>query len=120
MAVTTQFLDNDIIKIQLFKPDASGKPTGEKLKTVVLFWGDQVRVTGKQDDKHVVELQQREWNETEGKYKTVKYAGLLPKKTKFRDDSVLKVRFIDIGQGDVSWVVMADPENNEFCVLTPR
>jgi predicted enzyme related to lactoylglutathione lyase len=27
---------------------------------------------------------------------------------------------IDIGQGDVSWVVMADPDENEFCVLTPR
>jgi predicted enzyme related to lactoylglutathione lyase len=26
---------------------------------------------------------------------------------------------IDIGQGDVSWVVMADPDGNEFCVLTP-
>jgi len=25
-------------------------------------------------------------------------------------------RRIDIGQGDVSWVVMADPEGNEFCV----
>ena len=24
---------------------------------------------------------------------------------------------IDIGQGDVPWVVMADPEGNEFCVL---
>jgi len=29
-------------------------------------------------------------------------------------------RPIDIGQGDVSWVVLADPEGNEFCVLTPR
>jgi predicted enzyme related to lactoylglutathione lyase len=27
---------------------------------------------------------------------------------------------IDIGQGDVSWVVMADPDGNEFCVLAPR
>ena len=27
---------------------------------------------------------------------------------------------IDIGQGDVSWVVMADPDGNEFCVLSPR
>lgn len=27
---------------------------------------------------------------------------------------------IDIGQGDVPWVVMADPGGNEFCVLTPR
>ncbi|MEG8279725.1 VOC family protein [Streptomyces sp. AHA2] len=23
----------------------------------------------------------------------------------------------DVGQGDVSWIVMADPEGNEFCVL---
>jgi predicted enzyme related to lactoylglutathione lyase len=23
----------------------------------------------------------------------------------------------DVGQGDVSWVVLADPEGNEFCVL---
>ena len=27
---------------------------------------------------------------------------------------------IDIGQGDVDWVVMADPDGNEFCVLSPR
>jgi predicted enzyme related to lactoylglutathione lyase len=32
----------------------------------------------------------------------------------------LGARKIDIGQGDVSWVVMADPENNEFCVLQSR
>ncbi|MFT7650138.1 MAG: hypothetical protein ACI8Y4_004904 [Candidatus Poriferisodalaceae bacterium] len=25
---------------------------------------------------------------------------------------------IDIGQGDASWVVLADPENNEFCILS--
>jgi hypothetical protein len=27
---------------------------------------------------------------------------------------------IDIGQGDVRWIVLTDPEGNEFCVLTPR
>ena len=26
----------------------------------------------------------------------------------------------DIGQKDVPWVVMADPEGNEFCVLRPQ
>ncbi|MER5325898.1 VOC family protein [Streptosporangium roseum] len=26
---------------------------------------------------------------------------------------------IDVGQGDVPWTVLADPEGNEFCVLTP-
>lgn len=29
----------------------------------------------------------------------------------------LGARRIDIGQGDVGWVVLADPEGNEFCVL---
>ena len=32
----------------------------------------------------------------------------------------LGARHVDIGQGDVTWVVMADPEGNEFCVLRPR
>src|SRR5262249_47749456 len=26
---------------------------------------------------------------------------------------------VDIGQGDVPWKVLADPEGNDFCVLTP-
>ncbi len=26
----------------------------------------------------------------------------------------------DIGQGDVTWTVLADPQGNEFCVLSPR
>jgi predicted enzyme related to lactoylglutathione lyase len=32
----------------------------------------------------------------------------------------LGARTVDIGQGDASWVVMADPDGNEFCVLSPR
>lgn len=32
----------------------------------------------------------------------------------------LGARKADIGQGDVDWVVLADPEGNEFCVLGPR
>ena len=27
---------------------------------------------------------------------------------------------VDVGQGDVSWTVLADPEGSEFCVLSPR
>ncbi len=26
----------------------------------------------------------------------------------------------DVGQGDVPWLVMADPEGNDFCILGPR
>ena len=29
----------------------------------------------------------------------------------------LGARPADIGQGEVPWVVLADPEGNEFCVL---
>ena len=32
----------------------------------------------------------------------------------------LGAKLADVGQGDVSWIVMADPEGQEFCVLTPR
>jgi Glyoxalase-like domain len=32
----------------------------------------------------------------------------------------LGARHADVGQGDVSWVVLADPEGNEFCVLAGR
>ena len=39
-----------------------------------------------------------------------------------RDEEVERVMAfgatrVDVGQGDVSWVVLADPEGNEFCVL---
>lgn len=29
-------------------------------------------------------------------------------------------RHADIGQSDVGWVVLADPEGNEFCVLSSK
>jgi hypothetical protein len=32
----------------------------------------------------------------------------------------LGARPADVGQGDASWVVLADPEGNEFCVLANR
>jgi hypothetical protein len=27
---------------------------------------------------------------------------------------------VDIGQGEQTWIVLADPDGNEFCVLSPR
>jgi hypothetical protein len=32
----------------------------------------------------------------------------------------LGAKHVDIGQGEQSWVVLADPEGNEFCVLGSR
>lgn len=42
-----------------------------------------------------------------------------------QDDEVrrllgLGARRADVGQGDASWVVLTDPEGNEFCVLADR
>ncbi|HEX6516708.1 MAG TPA: VOC family protein [Nocardioidaceae bacterium] len=42
-----------------------------------------------------------------------------------QDDEVrrlldLGARHVDVGQGQESWVVLADPEGNEFCVLAGR
>ncbi|OBC05072.1 glyoxalase [Mycobacterium sp. 852013-50091_SCH5140682] len=32
----------------------------------------------------------------------------------------LGARHVDIGQGEQTWVVLADPEGNEFCILAQR
>jgi hypothetical protein len=32
----------------------------------------------------------------------------------------LGARRVDVGQGEQTWVVLADPEGNEFCVLRTR
>ncbi|MBN6034796.1 VOC family protein [Amycolatopsis sp. 195334CR] len=32
----------------------------------------------------------------------------------------LGARHVDVGGGEVSWVTLADPEGNEFCVLAGR
>src|ERR1044071_5827594 len=42
-----------------------------------------------------------------------------------RDEEVerligLGARRVDVGQGEQTWVVLADPEDNEFCVLGTR
>ena len=42
-----------------------------------------------------------------------------------RDEEVARLvalgaTHVDVGQGDAAWVVLADPEGNEFCVLGRR
>ena len=60
--------------------------------------------------------------------KTVKnrlHLDLAPHTSQDRDAEIARLlergaTLVDIGQGDVSWTVMADPEGNEFCVLGSR
>lgn len=47
---------------------------------------------------------------------------LRPKDQGYEVDRILELgaERVDVGQpGDVTWVVLADPEGNEFCVLAP-
>ena len=46
--------------------------------------------------------------------------GVIKVSTKSGQAHSLGETLADIGQGDVAWVVMADPDGNEFCVLTAR
>ena len=60
--------------------------------------------------------------------KTVKnrlHLDLAPHTSQDRDAEVARLlergaTLVDLGQGDVNWTVMADPEGNEFCVLSSR
>ena len=88
MATVTRLLDNDIVKIKASKVETPGSskkakpatksktgkaPKKPKPKNIVLFWGDEVTITGKKDGQDVVEFEQREWDEDAGKYQFVKY-----------------------------------------------
>jgi predicted enzyme related to lactoylglutathione lyase len=60
--------------------------------------------------------------------KTVKnrvHIDLATSSAAYQADLVARLRDLgaapaDVGQGDVPWTVLADPEGNEFCVLEPR
>jgi hypothetical protein len=59
----------------------------------------------------------------EKKVKNRLHLDLIPDRDKEAEASRLEAlgaTRADIGQKDVSWIVMADPEGNEFCILSPR
>lgn len=96
MASETVYLDSDVVKLRDAQPDAKGN---HPLVTT-LFWGDRVTITGKQDGQDVVTLPRRIWNEEAKRYDQVVKQCLLPKAVEFRDAPLLKVRVVDVGQGD--------------------
>lgn len=94
-----RYLDDDIIRLYEL-----GKPRTPKNLIATLFWGDGIRITGKEAGQHVVELSRRIWNSERNRYETQKRTGALPAKTRFREGPLLKVRFLDVGQGDAAMV----------------
>ena len=86
----------------------------------------------RQDDDEVLVVPSRDRPPVPGMYPLLFLRNSDPKTIKNRwhfdlapDDQDVEVRRLerlgarraDIGQGDQNWIVMADPEDNEFCVL---
>ena len=99
MAGTKAFIDSDLASVFEMIPDEKTGKLARKLLTT-LFWGDSVRVTGKRDGFHVLDFTTREYDEVKKHYVWRKHEALMSSKVKLRDSSVLKVRFVDVGQGD--------------------
>ncbi len=94
-----RFLDDDVVRVY---DRAHFQQTGKKQILATLFWGDEVRVAGKEGDFwHVLQLK-RVWNEQAHHDEWLD--GLIPAAARFRPAPLLKVRFVDVGQGDAAIV----------------
>lgn len=87
MANGTRFVNRNTVKVK----DAD---TGKTIAT--LFWGDPVKVVGERGTDAEIEIQRRDRRTREW----VTGHGLVPAKHLADECKVLKVRFIDVGQGD--------------------
>ncbi len=86
-----RYLDDDVVRLYEF-----GKPRKKENLIATLAWGDKVNVVapGK------IELVRRAWDDKKSRYVDVTKTCAVPPKARFRDEPLLKVRFIDVGQGD--------------------
>ena len=94
---TLRYIDDDIVRVYKL-----GETRTKENLLATLFWGDNVRVVGKVGDQWKLDFTKRRWNPDKRKYEWVKYDGAVPEKARFRDDPILKVRFVDVGQGDAA------------------
>ncbi len=95
----TRILDDDIIRLY-----EQGKPRRLENLIATLFWGDTINVVDQQNGEYIIELWRRVWDNEKRHYVWQKRTGNLPSKTRFRDLPLLKLRFVDVGQGDAAIV----------------
>jgi beta-lactamase superfamily II metal-dependent hydrolase len=95
---TLRYLDSDVVSVYEIGPDK------KKLRIATLLWGDTIRVVKKTGDRYDLDFTTREWNEATGKSEWKKHAAFISAKVKFRDAPVMKVRFVDVGQGDAAMI----------------
>ena len=91
---TQRVLDDDIIRVR----PRGGKKSDVRLP--ILFWGDTVTVVGDESGQAVVQFARQKFDDATHKTVMETFEGLLPAKARFRDTPLLKVRFVDVGQGD--------------------
>jgi hypothetical protein len=95
---TTSYLDSDVVSVF----DSPGPKNRTRLGT--MLWGDQVRVRRRTRDHVVIEFTRRVWDDAARKYNWQRLDGYISSKVRLRDRAILKVRFIDVGQGDAAMV----------------
>lgn len=98
MPATLRYLDSDLVTV--YENDANGK----KKRLATLLWGDNVRVIGKSGNFWKLDFTTRKFNEEKNRYEWIKHDAFISGKTRFRDKPLLKVRFVDVGQGDAAIV----------------
>lgn len=94
MPSTLRYIDSDMVTV--YERDENGR----KQRLATLLWGDNVRVIGKSGGDWKLDFTTRKWDDAKGRYVWVKHEAFISGKVKFRDEAVLKVRFVDVGQGD--------------------
>jgi hypothetical protein len=95
-----RILDKDVVNLRGAPANPRDADDGKERHVGTLFWGDTLEIGGKKDGRWQYELPRREWNATKQRYETRVYTGLLPAGVRFREEPLLKVRFVDVGQGD--------------------
>lgn len=104
MATRWVYLDSDLVRARDATPNAKG--THDLVAT--LFWGDRVKHVGSSAKGPLIELRRRTLVDGKWEKKTVRC--VLPKGVRFRDEAILKVRFVDVGQGDACIIELPNGE----------
>ncbi len=92
-----KYIDEDLLKVYKF----GEKRNPENLLTT-LFWGDNVKVVEKVGNVWKLDFSRQEWNETTNKPEWKQVYGEIPKEAHFLEKPILKIRFVDCGQGDAA------------------
>lgn len=93
----TRILDDDVVKV--YEDGAAKRP---EALLATLFWGDRIKVAGERDGQLLVRFVRRRWDRATERWVAEEKTGILPKKARFREEPLLKVRFVDVGQGDAA------------------